>query len=53
MRLLTGISFGLGVVWFAFPFLDDAFPHKVPPVTGKALPPQLNVYGMFQSEEIH
>jgi len=25
MRLLTGILFGLGIVWFGFPYLDDAF----------------------------
>ncbi|HEX9617446.1 MAG TPA: DUF2085 domain-containing protein [Anaerolineales bacterium] len=25
MRLLTGILFGLGVVWFGFPFIDEAF----------------------------
>jgi len=25
MRLLTGILFGLGIVWFLFPFVDDAF----------------------------
>ncbi len=35
MRLLTGVLFGLGLVWFAFPLLDDSFqwsarPH--PPV---------------------
>ncbi len=25
MRLLTGVLFGVGTVWYAFPFLDDAF----------------------------
>lgn len=25
MRFLTGIFFGIGVVWFGFPFLDQAF----------------------------
>lgn len=25
MRLITGILFGLGIVWFGFPFLDEAF----------------------------
>ncbi len=24
-RLFTGISFGLGVVWFGFPYMDEAF----------------------------
>jgi uncharacterized membrane protein len=25
MRLLTGLLFGIGVVWFAYPYLDDIF----------------------------
>jgi uncharacterized membrane protein len=25
MRLLSGILFGLGIVWFAFPYLDESF----------------------------
>ncbi len=25
LRLTTGILFGLGIVWFAFPYLDDSF----------------------------
>jgi hypothetical protein len=25
MRLLTGISFGMGVVWFGFHYIDEAF----------------------------
>ena len=25
MRLLTGVLFGLGTVWYTFPFLDEAF----------------------------
>jgi hypothetical protein len=25
MRLLTGISFGLGLVWFGFPYLNESF----------------------------
>lgn len=28
MRLLTGVLFGLGVVWFGFPYLDDAFSQQ-------------------------
>jgi len=28
MRLLTGVLFGLGIVWFAFPYLDDVFSQK-------------------------
>lgn len=29
MRLLTGVLFGLGIVWFGFPYLDDAFSQQV------------------------
>jgi hypothetical protein len=25
MRWITGVLFGLGVVWFGFPYLDDFF----------------------------
>lgn len=25
MRLLTGVSFGFGIVWFGFPYLNDSF----------------------------
>jgi len=28
MRLLTGILFGLGIVWFGFPYLNDAFSQQ-------------------------
>jgi uncharacterized membrane protein len=28
MRLLTGILFGLGIVWFGFPYLDDVFSQE-------------------------
>lgn len=29
MRLLTGVLFGAGIVWFGFPLLDDAFSQQV------------------------
>lgn len=28
MRLLTGILFGMGVVWFGFPYIDDFFSEQ-------------------------
>jgi hypothetical protein len=28
MRLLTGVLFGLGVVWFIFYYLDDTFSQQ-------------------------
>jgi uncharacterized membrane protein len=31
MRLLTGVLFGLGVAWYAFPYLDDALSEADPP----------------------
>ena len=42
MRLLTGILFGLGVVWFAFPYMDIAFSPSATNVSKAAayhLPP--------------
>jgi len=30
MRLLTGIFFGIGIVWFAFPYVDDTFKDSNP-----------------------
>jgi uncharacterized membrane protein len=41
MRILTGVLFGLGVVWFAYPYLDAAFSPQIPAApsaTLKALP---------------
>ena len=39
MRLLTGILFGLGAVWFSFPYLDDAFsPQALPLIVTAAYP---------------
>jgi len=32
MRLLTGVLFGLGFVWFAFPHLDDALSEADTPI---------------------
>jgi hypothetical protein len=28
MRLLTGLLFGLGVIWFAFPYVEDGLARK-------------------------
>lgn len=28
MRLLSGVSFGLGIVWFGFPYISDSFPDN-------------------------
>jgi uncharacterized membrane protein len=39
MRLLTGVLFGLGIVWFGFSYLDDAFSQQ-----GRYLESKLNAY---------
>ena len=28
MRLITGLLFGLGIVWFGFPYLDETFTNS-------------------------
>ena len=38
MRLLTGILFGMGVVWFGFPYLDDFFSEQAGLVESKRHP---------------
>lgn len=35
MRLLTGVLFGLGIVWFGFPFMDDAFSQQARYLEGR------------------
>ena len=39
MRLLTGILFGIGAVWFSFPYLDEAFSPQTPPLKATAAYP--------------
>jgi|GEM_PF-585564 len=29
MRIITGVLFGIGIVWFGFPYLDEAFSNSV------------------------
>ena len=40
MRLVTGLLFGLGIVWFGYPYLDEAFSPPRPPVRKIAVPAQ-------------
>ena len=35
MRIITGILFGIGIVWFGFPYLNDAFVNLVEEVEYK------------------
>jgi len=53
MRLITGVLFGLGIVWFGYPYLDAAFSPETPPaaqITTLTLP---NTTGVSQLEDIH
>jgi uncharacterized membrane protein len=45
MRLLTGVLFGLGVVWFSFPFLDDIYTQQA-----RYLESRLNFYQLKKSK---
>ena len=45
MRLLTGVLFGVGFVWFVFPYVDDAFSQQ-----GQYLENRLNFYQQKKSE---
>jgi len=38
MRLLTGVLFGLGIVWFGFPYLDDFFIQEASILTNRIKP---------------
>jgi uncharacterized membrane protein len=37
LRLLTGILFGVGAVWFGFPYLDEAFSQQVRDVDSRLI----------------
>ena len=37
-RLLTGILFGLGIVWFGYPYLDEALSSQAQPAAGIPAP---------------
>jgi uncharacterized membrane protein len=52
-RLVTGILFGIGAVWFGFPYLDETFSPGLPISTRFAEPPQFRARQVMQSEEDH
>jgi uncharacterized membrane protein len=43
MRLLTGILFGLGIVWYTYPYLDKAITSQNPPIIVEADPSSTNL----------
>lgn len=53
MRLFTGLLFGLGIVWFCFPYLDDAFSPQSPPLRRIPAYPQHNGPDGSHLEDFH
>jgi hypothetical protein len=45
MRLLTGVLFGLGIVWFGFSYIDDTFSQQ-----GRYLESRYNFYQQKKEE---
>lgn len=53
MRLITGVLFGLGIVWFGYPYLEAAFsPEPLPAsqITASMLP---TTVGVSHLEDLH
>jgi uncharacterized membrane protein len=44
MRLLTGLWFGIGIVWYTYPYLDRAFTRPDRPITIRVSPEPESVY---------
>jgi uncharacterized membrane protein len=51
MRLVTGVLFGLGIVWFGYPYMDKAFSLEIPPAVRIAIFPQPKVGGVSNWED--
>lgn len=51
IRLFTGILFGLGIVWFGYPYLDDAFSAEVRPSAGRTISAPLQTPVFFHLED--
>jgi hypothetical protein len=53
MRLVTGVLFGLGIVWFGYPFLDATFSPETPPAAQRTPFTLPNTVGVSHLEDIH
>ena len=53
MRLFTGILFGLGTVWFGYPYLDEAFSPIAQPMARKVVLPLSNTPEVSHLENSH
>jgi hypothetical protein len=45
MRLLSGILFGIGIVWYTYPYLDKAFAPQDSPMAARLMSEQKNQLG--------
>jgi uncharacterized membrane protein len=53
MRLLTGVLFGLGVVWFSFPFINEAFSETQRSLVAKINITKYNYPKNINREDLH
>ncbi len=53
MRLVTGVLFGLGIVWFGYPYMHKAFSPIIPPAVRIAAFPQPKAEGVYHLEDFH
>ena len=54
MRLVTGVLFGIGIVWFGYPYMDKAFSPEIPPVERITVFRQPTVEGtVYHLEDFH
>lgn len=51
MRLVTGVLFGLGIVWFGYPYMEKAFSPEITPAVRIAAFPQPKAEGVSNWEE--
>ncbi|MBI4928418.1 MAG: hypothetical protein HY835_11670 [Anaerolineae bacterium] len=52
MRLFTGIFFGLGIIWFGYPYLDETFSPTTRSVAGMTDTAPFQTPSLSHSEDI-
>jgi len=53
VRLLTGVFFGLGIVWFGYPLLADVFSTKTQNLAMMRFPPSPKTQDVSPLEDLH
>ena len=53
MRIATGVLFGLGVVWFAYPYLDEAFSQQITFTAPRTFQVSADTTILSNSKDIH